>query len=259
VGRRLGQHYLVRESILEKIAHATCGEHTPAVVEIGPGKGALTKRLLLRSDHVIAVEVDPYLVHYLRQKFRENDRLSLVESDVLKTDLGQWGPAAIAGNLPYYITSPIIANLFRARNWTRAVFLVQKEVAERVTALPGSRDYGYLTVFVALHSHAELLFPVSRAAFAPPPKVESAVVRLTPRNPMAEWGLGDPGAFLSFAGLAFQHKRKTLRNNLRTAFPHVDGLPEASLRAEQLAVAELVGLYRKLAAKIEDERQPPML
>jgi 16S rRNA (adenine1518-N6/adenine1519-N6)-dimethyltransferase len=242
VGRRLGQHFLVRESILEKIASAACGEHAATVIEIGPGKGALTKYLLERADRVIAVEVDPYLVHYVRQKFRENERLTLVERDVLKTDLGEWGPAVIAGNLPYYITSPIISNVFSTTNWLRAVFLVQKEVAERVTASAGSRDYGYLTVQVASHSHAELLFPVSRSAFSPPPKVESAVVRLTPRDPMV-----DTQGFLDFASLAFQHKRKTLRNNLRDAYPAIDGMPQAAKRAEQLPFEELVSLYQVLS------------
>ncbi len=241
MGRRLGQHFLVRESILEKIAAAACGESAGTVVEIGPGKGALTKYLLNRAERVIAVEVDPYLVHYLRGKFRENDRLTIVESDVLRTDLGQWGPAILVGNLPYYITSPIISNVFATQSWIRALFLVQKEVAERVTASPESRDYGYLTVVVAVHAKAELLFPVSRMAFAPPPNVESAVVRLTPR----EWG-ADAGGFLEFVSLAFQHKRKTLRNNLREAYPGIDGTPEASKRAEQLSVDELKTLYEKL-------------
>jgi 16S rRNA (adenine1518-N6/adenine1519-N6)-dimethyltransferase len=245
VGRRLGQHFLVRESILEKIAVAACGESAGTVVEIGPGKGALTKYLLNRAERVIAVEVDPYLVHYLRQKFRENDRLSIVESDVLKIDLGQWGPAVIAGNLPYYITSPIISNVFSTASWIRALFLVQKEVAERLTASPGSRDYGYLTVQVAVHAHAELLFPVSRMAFSPPPKVESAMVRLQPREPVV-----DAGGFLGFASLAFKHKRKTLRNNLREVFPAIDGMPEASKRAEQLSVEDLMALFHRLRPRL---------
>ena len=242
MGRRLGQHFLVRESVLRKIAESVCGEHQDTVVEIGPGKGALTRQLLALADRVIAVEVDPYLAGYLRQKFREDNRLSVVESDVLKTELGQWGPVAIAGNLPYYITSPILSQVFSTPGWQRAVFLVQKEVAERVTASPGSRDYGYLTVHVALHAHAELLFPVSRAAFAPPPKVESAVLRLTPRDPAVH----DVEAFLEFAGLAFHQKRKTLRNNLRDRYPAIGDLPEAGLRAEQLGFPELVGLYTRL-------------
>ena len=247
MGRRLGQHFLVREPVLEKIAAAACGDRAETVVEIGPGKGALTKHLLDRAGRVIAIEVDPYLVHYLRQKFRDNPRLGIVENDVLKTGLDQWGPAAIAGNLPYYITSPIIANVFATAGWTRAVFLVQKEVAERVTASPGSRDYGYLSVQVALYSRAELLFPVSRTAFAPPPNVESAVLRLTPHDPRARWGIDDPLAFLDFASMAFQHKRKTLRNNLRDAYPAIDDLPEKTLRAEQVPMENLVALHRTLS------------
>jgi 16S rRNA (adenine1518-N6/adenine1519-N6)-dimethyltransferase len=246
VGRRLGQHFLIRESILRKIADAALGASAGTVIEIGPGKGALTRHLVERAGRVVAVEVDPYLAGYLRQKFREDPRLTIVENDVLKTDLSQWGPAAIVGNLPYYIVSPIITRVFATPGWRRAVFLVQKEVAERVTATPGSRDYGYLTVQVALHSCAEMLFPVSRAAFAPPPKVESAVVRLAPRDPAADWGIADPAAFLEFAGLAFQQKRKTLRNNLRARYEQVGELPEGGLRAEQLGMAELVALYHRL-------------
>ena len=222
-----------------------CGEHAATVVEIGPGKGALTRRLLDRSDRVVAIEVDPYLVGYLRQRFHDDHRLTVVESDVLKTDLSQWGAAAIAGNLPYYISSPIVSHLFSTPGWQRAVFLVQKEVAERMTASPGSRDYGYLTVQVSLFSRADLLFPVSRAAFAPPPKVESAVLRLTPR----ESGITDPSAFLAFASLAFGQKRKTLRNNLRAVYPAIDGLSEAGLRAEQVGLEELVGLYQRLSSQ----------
>ena len=247
MARRLGQHFLIRESILEKIAAAACGEHAGTVVEIGPGKGALTRHLISRADRVVAIEVDPYLVHYLRQKFREQSRLEIVENDVLKAPLGQWGPAIVAGNLPYYITSPILAKLFETPGWIRAALLVQKEVAERVTALPGSRDYGYLTVQVALYSKPELLFPVARTAFAPPPKVESAVLRLTPRDPL-EWGVADARAFLRFAAMAFGHKRKMLRGNLREVYLRIEEMPEKALRAEQLSMEALVALYRALNA-----------
>lgn len=245
MGRRLGQHFLVRESILTKIAVAACGDRVDTVIEIGPGKGALTKHLLERASRVIAIEVDPYLVGYLRQKFRDRDNLEIVENDVMKTDLGQWGPAVIAGNLPYYITSPIIQRVFEtAAGWARAVFLVQKEVAERLTAEPGSRDYGYLSVHTQLFSRAEYLCTVSPAAFKPPPKVDSAVVRLTPRDAYAEWGIDDPEAVVRFASAAFQQKRKTLRNNLRASYPRIEESERAGLRAEQLSVAELIGLYR---------------
>ena len=126
---------------------------------------------------------------------------------------------------------------------------MQKEVAERITAAPGSRDFGYLSVQVGLLARAEYLFTVPRAAFMPPPKVESAVVRLGPRDPMAEWGVADPAAFLRFASLAFQQKRKTLRNNLRGSWPAIDDQPEAGLRAEQLGVGELAALYRRIGSQ----------
>ena len=137
---------------------------------------------------MVAIEVDTVLVHYLQQKFRDaigEGRLVLVEGDVLKTDFTAFSPCpAIAGNLPYYSTSPILERVFSLgrMNWVRAVFLVQAEVAARITALPGTRDMGYLSVLAQANARAETLFKVPREAFRPPPKVESAVVRLSPRN-----------------------------------------------------------------------------
>jgi 16S rRNA (adenine1518-N6/adenine1519-N6)-dimethyltransferase len=174
----------------------------------------------------------------------------LVEGDVLKTDLAAWGPAVIAGNLPYYITSPILDRMFKmSGHWTRAVFLVQAEVAERLAATPGKRDFGYLSVQTQLFSRPEILFPVSRTAFRPPPKVDSAVVRFDPRDTAADLGITDPAGFLRFASACFRQKRKTLRNNLAPTYgiERVDALPEARLRAEQMSLTELAALYRKLA------------
>jgi 16S rRNA (adenine1518-N6/adenine1519-N6)-dimethyltransferase len=253
VPRRLGQHFLARKSILDRIALAACGSGVPLVIEIGPGKGALTESLLALANRVVAIEVDPYLAHYLRQKFADPiaaGRVCLIEGDVLKTDLAAWGPAVVAGNLPYYITSPILEKLFgMAGKWTRAVFLVQAEVAERLAAVPGTRDFGYLSVQTQLSTRPEILFPVSRTAFRPPPKVESAVVRLEPRDAAADLEIADPTAFLRFASLCFRQKRKTLRNNLAQVYgtERMDGLPEARLRAEQMSLADLAALYRKLS------------
>lgn len=253
MSRRLGQHFLSRKSILDQIAGAACGERAPLAIEIGPGKGALTESLLERAEKVIAIEIDPYLIHYLRQRFREAvdaQSLVLIEGDVLKTDLAQWGPAVVAGNLPYYITSPILEKIFSLREkWTRAVFLVQAEVAERLAAAPGTRDFGYLSVVAQLAARVEILFPVSRTAFHPPPKVDSAVVSLTPRDAAAELGIADPAAFLRFASAAFRQKRKTLRNNLAPMYgqERVDAVEAKGKRAEQLSLAELAALFRTLA------------
>ncbi len=140
-----GQHFLTRKSILDRIADAACDPNTPLVIEVGPGKGSLTECLLARATKLIAIEVDTYLVHYLRQKFAteiDEGRLTLIEGDILKTDLTQWGKAVVAGNLPYYITSPILEKLFSMGDtWTRAVFLMQVEVAERLAA--NSRHTGF--------------------------------------------------------------------------------------------------------------------
>ena len=196
----------------------------------------------------MAIEIDPVLVQYLRAKYRDEPRLTLVEADVLKADLAQWGAAAVAGNLPYYITSPILEKtLLFAGQLTRAVFLVQKEVAERLTAHPGTREYGFLSVQTQLLSMPEYKFTVPAAAFRPPPKVDSAVVLLTPKDG-SEFPALDRGAFLRFVGHCFRHKRKTIRNNLLGPYERefLDSIPETSRRAEQLSIAEFAELFGRV-------------
>ena len=223
------------------------------MIEIGAGRGALTEPLLQRAERVIAIEVDAVLVHYLRQKFHEAiaaGSLELIEGDVLKADFAAAERPVIAGNLPYYITSPILERVFNLHGaWERAVFLVQAEVAERIAAGPGTRDFGYLSVLVQAHARAEILFPVGREAFRPQPKVDSAVVRLTPRDAGVDLGITNVAAFLKFAQHCFRHKRKTLRNNLGAVYglKIIDALAEGRLRAEQVGLPELAALYRKLA------------
>ncbi len=245
MGQYLGQHFLRPVSILERIACAACAQPEPLVVEIGPGKGALTRSLLGKAGRVVAIETDPRLVGRLRETFAGAPNLTVVHGDVLETDLTQWGRAVFAGNLPYYITSPILRRvLMLGDSVARAVFLVQKEVAERLTAQPGSRSYGFLTVQTAVFAAPELLFTVPASAFQPPPKVDSALVRLTPHHRVEP----DAERFLEFVAMSFRQKRKTLRNNLagRVDRRLLDGLPEASLRAEQLSLEEFRSLYRRL-------------
>lgn len=246
--RRLGQHFLARTSVLERIAATAVTDPAIPVIEIGPGRGALTQHLLPLATRVVAIEVDQVLVHYLHEKFRGDPKFSVIPADVLKTDLAQWGPVQVAGNLPYYITSPIVDRVLRLGSLLRnAVFLVQKEVAERMAAPPGSRDYGYLSVSCQVLAEVRYVLTVPPSAFRPPPKVDSAVVQLTPHpHPL----VNDTEAFLRFASICFRQKRKTLRNNLTAAYDRdlVEAQPEARLRAEQLGVAQLADLFARLRA-----------
>jgi 16S rRNA (adenine1518-N6/adenine1519-N6)-dimethyltransferase len=243
--RKLGQHFLVRDTILERLAAAACEEHTPRVIEIGPGRGALTRHLLPRTDELHAIEVDAALVSYLRSKYVSEAKLHLHASDVLSTDIAQWGPAVVTGNLPFYITWPIIEKFLALdQRFPLAVFLMQLEVAERIIALPRTRAYGYLTVAAQLVCDVELVCRAPASAFVPPPKVDSAAVRFR-RKPYIPAGLEN---LLIFVGRSFAHKRKTLRNNLRPFYgERVDALSEAGLRAEQLTIPQFIDLHTRLS------------
>lgn len=245
--QKLGQHFLVKGKTLDRIAKAACGEHVPLVVEIGPGRGALTEKLLERADRVVAIELDPELAAYLKERWPQ---LELLEANALDADWSQWGAGVLAGNLPYYVATPIVSRYVRnPGSLTQAVFLIQKEVAERITAKPGNREYGYFSVECQFLAQAEYLFSVPPGAFRPPPKVDSAVIRLTPRPVPV---LDDVEGFLAFVSLCFRQKRKTLRNNLAGAFPKeaYESRPEISRRAEQLSVEEFVELYRILHPEV---------
>ena len=248
--KKFGQHFLIKGSILERIAAAACRSPEPLIIEIGPGRGALTEKLLKRADRVIAIEIDPYLAEYLRGRFAGEDRLEIVQADATAIDFDRWRGAPIAGNLPYYVATPIIEATVRRRT-PRAVFLIQKEVAERLAAKPESRDYGYLSVATQLFAHVRVLFEVKPGAFHPPPKVDSAVVLLEPRTDAPP--PPDADAFLRFVGRCFHQKRKTIRNNLAEVYGKelVETWPEAGLRAEQIGIDGFKRMFARVI--IEDE------
>lgn len=228
---------------------AACGEHAPRVIEIGPGRGALTRHLLPRTDELHAIELDAGLASWLQAKLANESKLHVHAADVLATNLAQWGPAVVAGNLPYYITSPIIEKFLALdARFPAAVLLMQWEVAARILAQPGSRDYGYLTVAAQLVCEVELISKIPPGAFAPPPKVDSAAVRFI-RRPESPVGL--PG-LVHFVRQCFAQKRKTLRNNLRPYYgERADALREAPLRAEQLSIEDFIRLHTQLEAARE--------
>lgn len=242
---RLGQHFLHSERVLNRIAAATDPGPGERVIEIGPGRGALTSLLVASGASVIAVELDPELAQSLRERFAATPNFELVESDVLDVDLRELcgERATVVGNLPYYITSPIVRKTLAAGpRVKRAVFLVQLEVAERIVARKNSRDYGYLSALCRLYCEPELLFRVPPRAFQPPPRVDSAVVRLTPKP-------NDVSAeFVKFLEAAFRQPRKTLRNNLSAIYDRqaLSEHPSVGLRAQQLDVEELQALWQQL-------------
>ncbi len=218
--RRLGQHFLSDPRILGRIAEALAPTGRDAVLEIGPGPGGLTAQLLARTPHVVAIEKDADLVPGLRARFPS---LHVIEADALDAD---WhaavGPALAAGggdylvtgNIPYNITTPLIDRALTSPLPARIVFLVQKEVAERVAAQPGGGDYGALSVGVQAACRVERLFTVPSGAFQPPPKVDSAVLRLVPRaDPLVP--AGDQPAFRRFVVGVFGFRRKQLLRALR--------------------------------------------
>ena len=215
--KRLGQHFLNDRRVLERIVDALELTGNETVVEIGPGRGALTDLLLARAARVVAIELDAKLSEVLRARYAAEPRFRLVERDVLQTDLAAEaaGDYVLAGNVPYYITTPILFQALAPPRPLRAVYLVQKEVAERVIAAPGSKVYGALSVNVQAVAHGELIARVPPGAFTPPPAVDSAILRITPRpDPVVEGA--HEQRFRTFVQDAFSLRRKQMRRVIRT-------------------------------------------
>jgi 16S rRNA (adenine1518-N6/adenine1519-N6)-dimethyltransferase len=215
--KRFGQHFLRDRAVLERIVAALELTGQETVVEIGPGRGALTDLLVPRAGRLVAVEIDRDLAAMLRERYAARPNVTIIERDVLEVDLGALAgePYVLAGNVPYYITTPILFHALRPPRPERAVYLVQREVADRIAAPPNGKDYGALSVNVQGFARAEVLFRVPPGAFTPPPQVESAVIRVTPRpDPVVP--AEDEERFRSFVQAAFGLRRKQMRRVLRT-------------------------------------------
>jgi len=269
---KLGQNFLADVSGAKKIVDALGDISDATIVEIGPGRGAITDHLVKHAKRLIAVEIDRVLAAQLRLRYSRFPNVEVLEADILAVELStvltqRIGPlrdlrptkaekVRVIGNLPYYITSDILLRLFEAHALIDfAVIMVQKEVAERIAAKPGTRDYGLLSATAQLYTQVEKLFTLPPGSFAPPPLVHSTVLRLQMQPRIEELGVDEVG-FIAFLKLIFGQKRKTLFNNLRERYE-----PEAAraamkaaglkpdVRAEAVNLEKTAKLYKELGSR----------
>jgi 16S rRNA (adenine1518-N6/adenine1519-N6)-dimethyltransferase len=266
---KLGQHFLVDDSAALEIIAALGDISQRTILEIGPGRGAITAQLAKRARRLIAIELDRVLAAQLRMNFSLVPNVEIVEGDILAIDFDSlFGPKPgstrpgmeqtiepirVIGNLPYFITSDILLRLFEYRRYfDELILMVQREVAERLAAKPGNSEYGLLSATAQLYARVDNLFTLPPDSFSPPPKVHSSVVRLT-MNPRLE-SLNVPETeFIDFLKLAFGQKRKTLINNLKAQYPTKalrSAMDEAKVkpdvRAEALSLEKTAALFREL-------------
>jgi len=266
---KLGQHFLASEEYAARIADAVGDSSQSTVLEIGPGRGIITSLLAKSARRLIAVELDRVLAAQLRLKFGMVRNVEIIEADILAVDfdslfgpkpgLGRPGielrpePVRVVGNLPYYITSDILLRLFEfSKYFESIVIMVQREVADRIAAEPGGRDYGMLSATAQLYARVEKLFTLPPGAFAPPPKVHSTVLRLRLEPQQEKLGVVGDG-FIDFLRLSFGQKRKTLWNNLKLKYPEselrralAESKVKATARAETLSLEQSAALFRAL-------------
>lgn len=267
---KLGQHFLIDGSAAVRIVESLGDVARGTVLEIGPGRGALTSLLAKQARRVIAVELDRVLAAQLRMRFALTPNVEIIEGDILAIDFDTvFGPkpgstrpgmnhqpdqVQVVGNLPYFITSDILLRLFACRKYLETIVLmVQREVADRLAAPPGKSEYGLLSATAQLYARVEKLFTLPPDAFSPPPKVHSAVVRLTVEPRLEKLGVPEAG-FIDFLKLSFGQKRKTLWNNLKSEYETArlrsaverSGI-KPNVRAEALSLEKTAALFRALS------------
>ncbi|WP_459446751.1 16S rRNA (adenine(1518)-N(6)/adenine(1519)-N(6))-dimethyltransferase RsmA [Weissella cibaria] len=265
--KSLGQNFLTDINILKNIVAAGDVQKTDNVVEIGPGIGALTEQLARAAKQVVAFEIDDRLIPVLDHTMAPYDNVTIVHNDILKVDLEKefakqfedvTAPLKLVANLPYYITTPILMQVLQSGiHFDNIVVMMQKEVADRLSAEPGTKDYGSLTLAVQYRMNAKLAFTVSRTAFVPNPNVDSAIISLTPREPLAIQPRDEKRLFELFK-IGFVMRRKTLWNNLITAFGKGEAMQakltaalaaidlDPRTRAEKLSLERFVELHNAL-------------
>ena len=241
--KRFGQNFLEDPLVIDAIIQAINPQKNDRVLEIGPGLGALTRPLLTKLNALLAIEIDTDLVEHL-EKLALHHPLTVIKADALQVDFSQWGEnLRVVGNLPYNISTPLIFHLLAQKQYfTDMHFMLQKEVVDRLSAKPGCKAYGRLSIMVQVHCAVECLFLVPAKAFKPAPKVESAIVRLVPYT-QPKYGLTDALTLNHLVSKAFAMRRKTLANNLKTLLS-ADVIRELgidpSLRPEQISIDDYV-------------------
>lgn len=254
--KSLGQNFLVDESYIRRIVDSLDIAEKDTIIEIGPGRGAITGRLVASGSNVIAIELDRDLVPQLREQFAANPNFTVVEADATEVDLAllipntedQNAKTKLVANLPYYISTPILQHLSTQRHlFERLVLMFQKEVVDRITAKPGDSDRGFLTVITEASFRVDKLFDVPPNAFRPVPKVTSSVAKFTPKETTVE----DEERLRDLVSTAFSQKRKTILNNLKTAYPNAKEALEASeidpkRRAESFTLDEWLNVLKEL-------------
>lgn len=256
--KRLGQHFLHDPRVIERIISAIAPDARTPVVEIGPGRGSLTVPLLKRTGSLQVIEIDAALARELETRCAGIGDLRIHVGDALQFNFPTAGPRRlkVVGNLPYSVSTPLLFHLLaQAGSISEMIFMLQKEVVDRMCASVGTRAYGRLSVMIQARCEASELFRVGRGAFSPPPQVDSAIVRLVPHDTFVQ-SLKDEALFDQVVKLAFGQRRKKLRNALKELVPHIDAMLaeleiDSDARAEDVSVEE----YGKIANRVAELRR----